>query len=75
MAASVRAVTETTVYLDNFQNIDLFFQGYYYFKCRLYCEIEEANLRVVSTPFCHYLTSNLELRVNNSEQRAIAQQK
>ena len=44
MTASMRAVTETTVYVDSFQNVDLFFQGYYYFRCRLFYEIEEANL-------------------------------
>ena len=70
----MRAVTETTVYFGNFENIDLFFQGYYFFKCRMYYEVEDANLRVYSTPFCQYLTSDLELRVNNSEQRILAQQ-
>ena len=40
---SMRAVTETSIYLDNFQNIDLYFQGYYFFRCRVYYEVEEAN--------------------------------
>ena len=69
MDASMRAVTETTVYLDNFQNIDLFFQGYYYFRCRMFYEVEEANLRVHSTPLCQFLTSDIELRSNNSHQQ------
>lgn len=74
MAASMRAVMETTAYFDNFQNIDLFYQGYYFFKCRMYYEVEDANLRVYSTPFCQYLTSDLELRVNNSEQQVMKAQ-
>ena len=70
MDASIRAVTETTVYLDNFQNIDLFFQGYYYFRCRMFYEVEEANLRVHSMPINQFLTSELELRSNNSNSQA-----
>ena len=70
MTASMRAVTETTVYVDSFQNVDLFFQGYYYFRCRLFYEIEEANLWVYATPFYQYLTNDLELRSKNADQRA-----
>ena len=67
MAGSMRAVTETTLYLNSFQNVDLYFQGYYFFRCRLFYEVEEANLKVYSTPFCHYLTSEVELRMQNAE--------
>ena len=60
MAASMRAITETTVFLEKFSNVDLFFQGYYYFRCRMFYEIEEANLRIYAKPFCQYLTNDLE---------------
>ena len=46
----MRAVTETTIYLDNFQNVDLFFQGYYFFKVRMFYEVEATNMRVYATP-------------------------
>ncbi len=69
MAASLRAVTETVIFLDNFQNIDLFFQGYYYFRTRLCYEDESANTRIYATPLCQYLTSEVELRAQNSDQR------
>lgn len=50
MTASMRAVTETTLYLDNFTNVDLYFQGYYCLRTRLYYEVEQANARVYATP-------------------------
>jgi hypothetical protein len=40
----------------------------------MFYEVEDANLRVYSTPFCQYLTSDLELRVKNSEQQLLLAQ-
>ena len=70
-ANSLRAVSETTVCLNSFANVDLFFQGYYYFRCRLFYELEEANLRVYAAPSRHYLTRDLELRSKNTEQHRV----
>ena len=41
---SFRAQIETVLYVDNFVNIDLFFQGYYYLKFKLYYHLQDQNL-------------------------------
>ena len=35
---SLRALVETTIHLESFRNIELFYQGLYYLKLRLYAE-------------------------------------
>ena len=55
----MRAIMETRVFLENFQNIELFYQGYYYIRVRLFHEIESANMRVFSTPLSLQLTKDL----------------
>lgn len=66
-AASMRAVIETSIYLDNFQNVDLYFQGYYFFKVRLFYEIEYANIRVYATPLSLQFTDDFVLRAKNTD--------
>ena len=63
----MRAVTETTLYLDNFTNVDLYFQGYYCLRTRLYYEVEQANARVYATPLSLQYTNDLELRAKNTD--------
>lgn len=41
---SFRAHIETVIFVDNFVNIDLFFQGYYFLKFKLYYQLEDQNL-------------------------------
>ena len=45
---SVRALIETVVNLDTFLNVDLYCQGYYYVKLKLYSERPDQN--IVSKP-------------------------
>ena len=71
MTASMRAVTETTLFLDNFTNVDLYFQGYYCLRTRLYYEVEQANARVYATPLSLQYTNDLELRAKNTDQRTM----
>ncbi len=35
---SLRALVETTIHLESFRNIELFYQGLYYLKLRLYAD-------------------------------------
>ena len=47
---SFRALIETVMYVDNYQNIDLFFQGYYFIKFKHYYELEDQNLVSLRIP-------------------------
>ena len=38
---SFRAQIETVMFVDNYVNIDLFFQGYYFLKFKLYYQLED----------------------------------
>lgn len=46
---SYRATLEHLVYLDNFRNVDLFQQGYFYLKINLYHEFTEEKILFVIT--------------------------
>jgi hypothetical protein len=57
---SVRALIETVVNLDSFLNVDLYCQGYYFVRLRLYSERPDLNMRIISNPHTHYLTKSAE---------------
>ena len=63
----MRAVTETTICLNNFQNVDLYFQGYYFFRVRMFYEAESTNMRVYATPLSLQFTNDFELRAKNTD--------
>lgn len=41
---SLRAVVEIVVHLESFRNIDLFFQGIYYTRSRIYSKKQQGEL-------------------------------
>ena len=50
---SIRSLVETVVYLDNFLNVDLYSQGYYFVRIQLYTDRADLNLVSIA-----YLLSN-----------------
>jgi len=39
---SLKALVEVVVHFESFRNIELFYQGLYFLKCRLYSEDAQA---------------------------------
>lgn len=57
---SLRSVVESCLCIDTFINIDLYSQGYYFMRFKMFYERPSQNLRVTSCPYANYLTSCLE---------------
>jgi hypothetical protein len=67
---SLKAIVETTLHFESFRNIELFYQGLYFLRCRLYSEksdktreqrlqsegVKQEGGCVEATPYCSFVS-------------------
>ena len=65
----MRALLEIIVHLESFRNIDLFYQGLYNIKTRLYHKQKEEV--EVAQPYCHFISHSQESKIQTDKKHKI----
>ena len=53
---SLNALVEAVIHLESFRNIELFYQGLYFLKCKVYSEQNGEGQRVMANPYCSFVS-------------------
>jgi hypothetical protein len=51
---SLRAIIEVVLHLESFRNVDLYFQGLYYIRCRMSHRHSVTGVTTYAQPYCHF---------------------
>ena len=53
---SLKALVEAVIHLESFRNIELFYQGLYFLRCKVYSQYTDSDVKNYASPYCSFVS-------------------